>query len=120
MKKWIPFIIGGRLPSSSSPEAEQLAAVMEHNLKLLGAAGSSRTRDIAEVELETLRVELLEAEATIASLVADLDNERAHASYLEERLAEFEDAAEVTRRSRPPLRIVSIARETMDPGPTRS
>lgn len=114
VRKWIPFIIGGRLPSSTSPEAEQLAAVMQHNLKLLGAAGSSRTRDIAEVELETLRVELLEAEATIASLVADLDNERAHASYLEERLAEFEDAVEAARRSRPPLRIMTFKQESND------
>ena len=120
MKKWIPFIIGGRLPSSTSPEAERLAAVMQHNLKLLGPAGSSRTRDVAEVELEALRVEMLEAYETVASLVADLEFERARVAYLEKRLASFEDDIEAARRSRPPLRIVSIAREPMDPGSTTS
>lgn len=108
MKKWIPFIIGGRLPPSTSPEAVRLAAIMQHNLKLLGPAGPSRTRDVAEVDLDALHVEMLEAYETVASLVADLEFERARVTYLEERLAEFEDAAEAARRARPPLRIVSI------------
>lgn len=120
MRKWIPFIIGGRLPSSTSPEAERLAAVMQHNLKLLRPAGLPRTRDVAEVELEALRVKLLEAYETVASLVADLEFERSRVSYLEERLASFEDDTEDARRSRPALRVVSIAREPMDPGSTRS
>ncbi|PIK71355.1 hypothetical protein [Methylobacterium frigidaeris] len=51
---------------------------------------------------------MLEAYETVASLVADLEFERARVAYLEERLAAFEDDAEAARRSHPPLRIVSI------------
>jgi hypothetical protein len=99
-------------------EAAELAAILRHNLELLGdAAGPLRERHVAEIELAALRVELLEAYETVASLVSDLEFERARVAYLEERLADVEDGAEAAR---PPLRIVSIAREPMDPGSTRS
>lgn len=97
------------------------ATIVRHNLEVLrDLMDVLRVRDRTQLELEALRVELLEAETSIASLVIDLENERAHASYLKERLAEFEDAAEAARRACPPLRIVSIVREPMDPGSTRS
>jgi chromosome segregation ATPase len=97
------------------------ATIVRNNLEVLrNLVNVLRARDRTQIELEALRAELLEAETTIASLVADLEHERAHVAYLEERLAEFEDAAEAARRSRPALRIVSITREPMDPGSTRS
>ncbi|MGF3027378.1 hypothetical protein ACQVP2_31790 [Methylobacterium aquaticum] len=92
-------------------EAAELAAILRHNLELLGdSAGPLRERHVAEIELEVLRVELLEIYETVASLVVDLEFERARVSYLEERLAEFEDAAEAAQRSRPVLKIVAFSR----------
>lgn len=91
------------------------ATIMRHNLELLrDLVDALQMCDRTQIELEELRVEVLEAGATIASLVVDLEHERAHVAYLEERLAEFEDAADSAQRSRPPLRIVAFKQEPKD------
>lgn len=93
VKKWIPFGLGERLPSPTSPEAERLAAILRHNLDLLdNGSGPPRTRDLAtEAELEATRAELTESYATIAALVEDLNLARLRVEVLEERLADYED-----------------------------
>lgn len=119
MKAWPPFglkvferagVVRTRLQ-----RPEDHTTVMRHNLEVVrGLVDVLRARASTQIELEALRVEVLEAEATIASLVTDLEHERAYASHLEKRLAEFEDAAEAAQRSRPPLRIVTFKKEPKD------
>ncbi len=73
-------------------EASELAAILRHNLELLGdSGGPPRARYVAEVELEALRVEVMEAHETIATLVEELNLSRMWAEYLEGRLADYED-----------------------------
>jgi hypothetical protein len=83
--------------------AAELATILRHNLELLGdPAGSLRARDVAEIELEALRVEVLEAHETIATLVEELNLSRMWAEHLEGRLADYEDDKVVPlRRGRP-------------------
>jgi cell division protein FtsL len=100
---------------SRAQRAEAHATIMHHNRAVIQElVDILRERNRTQIELEALRIELLEAETTIASLVSDLENERAHVVYLADRIAEFEDADEAARRSRPPLRIVASKQESSD------
>ncbi|BCM86476.1 hypothetical protein mvi_49370 [Methylobacterium indicum] len=94
----------------------ELTTIASGNLELLqDLVDALRKREGNRVELEALRAELLEAYESVASLVVDLEFERARASYLEERVAEFEDDIVGARRAHPALRIVSVNGEPVKP-----
>lgn len=96
----------------------ELTTVARDNLELLqDLVDAFRKREGNRVDLEVLRAELLEAYESVASLVVDLEFERARASYLEERVAEFEDEIVCARRGYPALRIVSVDGKPVKFGP---
>jgi hypothetical protein len=80
----------------------EVTTVARGNLELLqDLVDALRKRERNRVELE--------------SLVVDLEFERARASCLEERVAEFEDEIVCARRAYPALRIVSVDGEPVKP-----
>lgn len=88
----------GNVQERASAAAE-LAAILRHNLELLGDPASPlRTREVVEIELDALRAEVLEAHETIATLVEELNLLRMWAEYLEGRLADYEDGKVVPLR----------------------
>lgn len=89
--------LGG--PRRKNSKATEFATIGRRNLELLrNLVDVLRARDVAKIELEALRVEVLEAHETVATLVDELNHSRMWAEYLEERLASYEDGNVVPLR----------------------
>ncbi len=86
-------------PRTKISKATEFATIARRNVELLrDLVDVLRARDASKIELEALRVEVLEAHETVATLVEELNHSRMWAEYLEERLSDYEEGKVVPFR----------------------